>query len=84
MDRTHRDFKHPFPLNAAEAMFALLPTQYVIPGEVFFERVGAFRPMFVPDQAPQVRMPLRNQSEHVANLPLVPLCGMNVWCDGGE
>src|SRR5512141_3082401 len=84
VDWAHRHFKHPFPLNAAEVMLALLSTQYVVPGEVFFERVGTFGPMLVPDQASQVRMSLRNQSKHVANLSLVPLCGMNVRRDGGE
>ena len=60
MDRSHRYFKHPFPFNAAEVMFTLLPTQHAVPGEVLFERVCPFGPVFVPDQASQVRMPHRN------------------------
>ena len=67
-----------------ELMFSLLSTQHAVPGKVLLERVCPFGPVFVPDQASQVRMPLRNQSEHVANLPFVPLSGMNVRRDGGE
>src|SRR5690242_20448059 len=84
MDRSHRHFKYPFSFDVTEMMLALLSTQQAIPRKVLLERVCSPGPMFMPDQASQIRMPERNQTEHVANLTLVPLGGMNMRRDGGE
>src|SRR6478609_4518360 len=70
MDRSHRYFQYPFSFNMAEVMFALLSTEHAVPGEVFSERVCPLWPVFMAYQTPQVRMPLGNQPEHVANLAL--------------
>ncbi len=84
MDGSHRHFKHPLSFDVTEVMLALLSTQHAIPRKVLLQRVCPLGPMFMPDQASQIRMPAWNQSEHVANLALVPLGGMNMRRDGGE
>jgi hypothetical protein len=38
--------------------------------------------MTVPDQAPEIRMPLRDETEHIPDFPLIPVGRMNFGRDG--
>src|SRR6266571_5604750 len=84
MDWPDRDLKNPFALDVAKGVLPLLALQHGIPHEVLPERVCPLGPMLVSDQTAQVWMPFRDQPEHVPDLALVPLSGMDVRRDGGE
>src|SRR5207247_1712275 len=44
----------------------------------------SFRPVLMSDQTAQVRMPFCDQTEHISDLALVPLRGMDMRRDGGK
>jgi hypothetical protein len=46
--------------------------------------VGAFGPVFVPDEPAHVRVSYGDQAEHVADLTLIPFRRMDVRRDGPE
>ena len=84
MDRPDRNFEDPFAFNPSERMLPFDSLQDSVPSEVFFEWVGAFGPMFMTDKPAHVGMADRDQTEHVADLALIPFRRMDVRRDGSE
>src|SRR5689334_452283 len=81
MNRSDRHLEHPFALNVTKRVLPLCPFKDGVPWEIFFEGVSPLGPMLMPDESPQVRMPGRNEAEHIPNVAFVPLGRMDVWRD---
>src|SRR6266568_781615 len=82
MDRPYGHFEDAFAFDPSEGILALLALKDCIPGHILLQWMHALWPVFMSDQSPQIGMPLRDQPEHVADLPLIPLRGVDVWRDG--
>jgi hypothetical protein len=65
-----------------KCVFALCPFKDRIPSEIFFEWMRALGPMLMPHESAQIGMPSGNEAEHISNLALVPLRGVDMWRDG--
>ena len=78
VDWSNGNLEDPFAFNLSERVLPLATFQDSVPSKVFFEWVGAFGPVFVPDEPTHVWMADRDQSEHVADFPLEPLGRMDM------
>src|SRR4029078_6688039 len=46
--------------------------------------MSSLRPVLMPNQTTEIRMALRDQTIEIPDFPLIPLRGVNEWCDRGE
>src|SRR5678815_848133 len=84
MNRADGNLEDAFTLDVTKPVFALLPADRLIPQEIFPQRMGALGPVFMTNQTAEIRMALRDQTEQITNLPLIPLRCMDERGNRGE
>src|SRR5690349_11410620 len=84
MNRADRDFEDAFALDVTKPVLALLPAERLIPQELFHQWMDALGPVFVANQAAEIRMALRDQPEQISNFSLIPLRRVDVRGNRGK